>query len=157
MEYPKDDSNSLYDYSDKSIPHAGYAAMAYAAINLFGGLLAVIQYFLYHRPGKGGSLYHQEANQLWLQHTPLLTAISVAVSVAIAAISGVLAFYIFRRSRFAVIAMLVFVVAFQLYTWVVARSLAGTLPSIIIVGFLLRGARRIFQEHALQKMQAEEA
>lgn len=54
MDYPKDGSASLYDYSDKSIPHAGYAAIAYAVISLFSGLLAWIQYFLYHRPGTGG-------------------------------------------------------------------------------------------------------
>src|SRR5205823_12215160 len=154
MDYPKESSKSLFDYSDKSILHAGYAAMAYAAINLFSALLALIQYFLYHRPGTGSVLYLQDVNQQWLQHTPFVTAVAVAFSVIIAAISGVLGFFIFRRSRFAVIAMLIFVVVLQLYTWFVARSPAGTLVSIIVVGFLLRGARRIFQDHAEQKMQA---
>ncbi|PYK71399.1 MAG: hypothetical protein DME42_10855, partial [Verrucomicrobia bacterium] len=140
-----------------SILHAGYAAMPYAAINLFSVLLALIQYFLYHRPGTGSLLYRQDVNQQWLQHTPFVTAVAVAFSVIIAAVSSVLGFFIFRRSRFAVIAMLIFVVVLQLYTWFVARSPAGTLVSIIVVGFLLRGARRIFQDHAAQKMQAEKA
>jgi hypothetical protein len=156
MDYPKEGSKSLFDYSDKSIPHAGYAAMAYAAITLFGALLALIQYFLYHGPGTGGFLYRHDVNQQALQHTPFVTAIAVAFSVIIAAIAGVLALFIFRRSRLAVIAMLIFVVVLQLYTWFVARSTAGTLVSIIVVGFLLRGARRIFQDHA-EKMQAEKA
>ena len=56
MDYPKENSRSLYDYSDKSAQHAGYAAIAYAVVNLFTGLLAWIQYFVYHRPGTGGVL-----------------------------------------------------------------------------------------------------
>jgi len=155
MDYPKEGSQSLYDYSDKSIPHAGYAAVAYAAINLFSALLALVQYFLYHRPGTGGLLYRHEANHQWLQHTPYVTAIAVAFSVIIAAVSGILAFFIFRRRRFAVIAMLILVVVLQLYTWFVAHSPAGTLVSIIVVGFLLRGARRIFQYHAEPQIEAE--
>jgi hypothetical protein len=154
MDYPKEDSTSLYDYSDKSIPHAGYAAIAYALVSLFTGLLAWIQYFLYHRAGTGGFQGHEFLSQQYLQHTPLITAVIIAFSVIIAAISGVLAFFIFRRSRFAVVAMLVFVVVFQFYTWFVAHSPAGTLVSIIVVGFLLRGARRIFQYHAERQMEA---
>ena len=157
MDYPKEDSKSLYDYSDKSVQHAGYAAIAYAAINLFGALLACIQYFIYHRPGTGGFISHEFVSEQYLQHTPLITAVVVVFSVIIAATSGVLAFFIFRRSRFAVVAMLVFVIVFQLYTWFVAHSPAGTLVSIIVVGFLLRGARRIFQYHAERQVEAEKA
>ena len=155
MDYPKEGSTSLYDYSDKSIPHAGYAATAYAVISLFSGLLEWIQYFLYHRPGTGGFLGHEFLSQQYLQHTPLITAVVIAFSIIIAAITGALAFFIFRRSRVAVVAMLVFVVVFQLYTWFVAHSPAGTLVSIIVVGFLLRGGRRIFQYHAEQQIEAE--
>src|SRR5437762_8714174 len=90
MDYPKASSKSLFDYPDKSILHAGYAAMAYAAINLFSALLALIQYFLYHRPGTGSLLYRQDVNQQWLQHTPFVTAVAVAFSVIIADVSGVL-------------------------------------------------------------------
>src|ERR1700719_2952752 len=157
MDYPKEHSKSLYDYSDKSVQHAGYAAIAYAAINLFSGVLVWIQYFLYHRPGTGGLLNHDFASQQYLQHTPLATAVAVAFSIILAAASGVLAFFIFRRSRFAVVAMLVLVIVLQLYTWFVAHSPAGTLVSIVVVAFLLRGARRMFQDYAEQKMEAEKA
>jgi hypothetical protein len=154
MDYPKEDSKSLYDYSDRSVQHAGYAALAYAAINLFTGVLALIQYYIYHRPGTGGFLGHEFATQQYLQHTPLLTAISLFFSVVIAAISGVLAFFIFRHSRFAVVAMIGIVVLLQLFTWFVAHSPAGTLVSIIVAGFLLRGARRIFQDYSERQLHA---
>src|SRR5439155_27324076 len=120
MDYPKEHSKSVYDYSDKSVQHAGYAAIVYAVISLFTGLLACIQYFLYHRPGTGGFISHDFVSQQYLQHTPLITAVAVVFSIIIAAISGVLAFSIFRRSRVAIVAMIVFVVALQLYTWFVA-------------------------------------
>src|ERR1700750_534312 len=113
MDYPKEDSASLYDYSDKSIPQAGYAAIAYAVIALFTGLLVWLQYFLYHRPGTGGFISHDFVSQQYLQHTPFVTAVAVALDAIIAVISGVLAFLIFRRSRFAVVAMLVFVAILQ--------------------------------------------
>ena len=87
-------------------------------------------------------------NQQWLQHTPLVTAITVGFSLIVAAISAALAFGIFRRSRFAVVAMIGFVVVLQLYTWLVALSIGGSLVSIIVVAFLVRGARRMFQDHA---------
>jgi hypothetical protein len=155
MDYPKQGSKSLYDYSDKSVQHAGYATLAYGAINLFSEVLAWIQYFLYHRPGAGGLLNRGFASQQYLQHTPLITAVAVTFSVILAAISGILAFFIFRRGRVAVAAMLVLVVVLQLYTWFVAHSPAGTLVSIVVVGFLLRGARRMFQDYAEQKLEAE--
>lgn len=154
MDYPKEHSKSLYDYSDKSVQHAAYAAIAYTVINLFTGLLALIQYFLYHRPGMGGFISHDFVSQQYLQHTAFITAVAVVFSVIIAATSGVLAFFIFRSSRVAIVSMLVFVVVLQLYTWFVAHSPAGTLVSIVVAGFLLRGARRIFQDRAEQKVQA---
>jgi hypothetical protein len=150
MEYPKEQSRSLYDYSDKSAQQAGYAAVAYAIISLFTGLLAWIQYMLYHRPGTGGVLNRDFASQQYLQHTPLNTAIAVAFSIVVAAVSAALALFIFRRSRFAVVAMLLLIIVLQLYTWLVAHSLAGTIVSIIVAAFLLRGARRIFQDHSEQ-------
>ncbi len=154
MDYPKEHSKSVYDYSDKSVQHAGYAAIAYGVVNLFGGVLAWIQYFLYHRPGTEGLLNRDFASQQYLEHTPLITAAAVGFSVILAAVSGVLAFLIFRRNRFAVVAMLVLVIALQLYTWFVAHSLAGTLVSVVVVAFLLRGARRMFQDHAERQMEA---
>jgi uncharacterized protein YybS (DUF2232 family) len=98
---------------------------------------------------------HEFLSEQYLQLTPLITAAAVVFSVIIAAISGVLAFFIFRRSRSAVVAMLAFVVLLQLYTWFIAHSFAGTLVSIIVVGFLLRGARRVFQYHAECQTEAE--
>jgi hypothetical protein len=156
MDYPKEDSKSLFDYSDKSVQHAGYATIAYGAVSLFGGVLAWVQYFLYHRPGKSRSVLPDEgfAAQQYLQHTPLITAVLVGFSVILATVSGVLAFFIFRRSRFAVIAMVVVVVLLQFYTWFIAHSASGTLISIVVVAFLLRGARRLFQDHAEQKLGA---
>lgn len=100
----------------------------------------LIQYFIYHRPGTGGIINHDFASQQYLLHTPLLTAISLGFSIIIAVVSGVLAFFIFCRSRIAVVAMLVLVILLQLFTWLVAHSAAGTLLSIIVAGFLLRGA-----------------
>jgi hypothetical protein len=154
MDYPDEGSKSLYDYSDKSVQHAGYAAIVYAVINVFGAVLALIQYFLYHRPGTGGLLNREFASQQWLQHTPVITAAAVAFSLVIASVSGVCAFFIFRRSRVAVVAMLVFVIVLQLYIWLVAHSLAGTLVSIIVVAFLARGARRMFQDYAQRHAEA---
>jgi hypothetical protein len=157
MEYPKEGSRSLYDYSDKSVQHAGYAAVAYAVISLFSGVLVWIQYFLYHRPGTGGILNRDVAAQQYLQHNPADTAAAVVFSVVIAAVSGVLAFFIFRRSRFAIVAMIVVVVVLQLFTWFVPHSGAGTLLSIIVVAVLLRGTRRMFQDHVEREMEDNKA
>jgi hypothetical protein len=156
MDYPKEGSTSLYDYSDKSVQHAGYAAIVYGAISLFGGILALIQYLLYHTPGKGSILPDDGfAAQQYLQHTPFITAVAVVFSILLAGISGVLGFFIFRRSRLAVILMIVFVVLLQLYTWFTAHSVSGILVSIVVVAFLLRGARRMFQDYAERKLEAE--
>ena len=128
------------------MPQAGYAAIATAVIYLFTRLIVWIDFNLY---AGTNTLLHNVSSE----HAPSVTAVTVDV-VIMAAVSGVLAFFIFRRSRFAVIAMLVFVIIPQLYTWFVAHSLAGTLPSIIVAAFLLRGARRILQDHAEQKEEA---
>ena len=53
------------------------------------------------------------------------------------------------------VAMLVVVIVLQLFTWFVAYSLAGTVVSIVVVAFLLRGARRMFQEHAELEMEMQ--
>lgn len=152
MDYPKKDSKSLYDYSGKSVQHAGYAAITYAAINLFGGVLALLQCFLYHSPGKASVIPDHFAAQQYLQHTPLITALSVAFSIIIASLSGVLAFFIFRRSRVAVVVMLALVILLQLC--LIAHSVGGTLVTIIVVAFLLRGTRRIFQDYAESQLAA---
>ncbi len=155
MDDPDQPYSSVYDYSDKSVPQAGYAAVVYAAVSFFGGVLAFIQYWLYHRPGTGGLINHEYVSQQWLAHTPLVTAVAVGFSVLIAAVSGFLAFGIFRRSRAAIVAMIVFVILLQLYTWFAARSIAGSILSIVVVAFLLRGAKRMFQDHAEEKLEAD--
>jgi hypothetical protein len=126
MDYPKEGSTSLYDYSDKSIHQAGYAAIVYTLISTLSTGLA-----WFRAPG-----------------TPW-------IAIVIGLFFGALAFGIFRKSRVAVVIMLVFVVGLQLYTWFVLRSGSGTLLSIIVTGFLLRGARRIFQYHAEREMDAQ--
>jgi len=130
MEYPKEGSSSLYDYSDKSISHAGYAAIVYAVISTLTTGLA------------------------WFRapSTPWLAVVVVALVIGL--FFGALAFGIFRKSRVAIIVMLVFVVGLQLYTWFVMRSASGSLLSIVVTGFLLRGARRTFQDHAERKADA---
>jgi phosphatidylserine synthase len=133
MEYPKEGSSSLYDYSDKSIQHAGYAAIAYAVISTFSTGLS------------------------WFQAptTPWLAVVIVALVIGL--FFGALAFGIFKKSRVAVSVMLVFVVGLQLYTWFVLHSGAGSILSVIVTGFLLRGARRIFQDHAERKADTEKS
>ena len=130
MDYPKEGSTSLYDYSDKSIPHAGYAAIVYA-------LLATLS--------TGLSWFSAPT-------TPWLAVVLVALVIGL--FFGGLAFGIFRRSRIAVVIMLALVVGLQLYTWFGLRSGSGTVLSVIVTGFLLRGARRIFQYHAERELDA---
>jgi hypothetical protein len=125
----------LFNYRDKSISHAGIAAIVYGVIAIASALLAWLQSVLYARLAPVAA---------WL-----------VGSIMVAIISGALAFGIFRRSRVAVVLMLVLVIAPQLYTWFVARSFAGTIVSIFVTGFLLRGARRIFQHHAERAVESE--
>ena len=132
MDYSKEGSSSVYDYSDKSIPQAGYAAIVYAIISTLTTGLA------------------------WFRDpsTPWMAIVIVALIFGL--FFSALAFGILRKSRVAVILMLIFVVGLQLYTWFIMRSPSGSLLSIIVTGFLLRGARRIFQYHAEREMAAQE-
>lgn len=128
MDYPKEGSTSLYDYSDKSISHAGYAAIVYAVISTLST----------------GLEWFRAPDTSWIA--------VVIVALVIGLFFGALAFGIFRKSRVAVVVLLLFVVGLQLYTWFGLRSGSGTVLSIIVTGFLLRGARRIFQYHAEREM-----
>ena len=130
MDYPKKGSISLYDYSDKSIPQAGYAAIVYAVISTLTTGLA-----WFRAPA-----------------TPWIAMVIVALLIGL--FFGALGFGIFRKSRIAVVVMLTLVVGLQLYTWFVLRSGSGTILSVIVTGFLIRGARRIFQHHAEREMDA---
>jgi hypothetical protein len=77
MGYPKEGSTSLYDYSDKSIPQAGYAAIVYALISTLSTGLA-----WFRAPG-----------------TPWIAIVIVAVVIGL--FFNALAFGIFRKSRVA--------------------------------------------------------
>src|SRR6186713_852351 len=103
MDYPKKGSISLYDYSDKSIPQAGYAAIVYAVISTLTTGLA-----WFRAPA-----------------TPWIAMFIVALLIGL--FFGALGFGIFRKSRIAVIVMLTLVVGLQLYTWFVLRSGSGTI------------------------------
>jgi hypothetical protein len=138
-------TSSLYDYTDKSVPHAGTAAIAYGVIALASALLEWLQFFLYHRPSGSGSLDHSWLSQQWLEHTPARIAVALFVGVLIAAISGILAFGIFRRSKIAIVLMLLLLIVPQLYTWFIVHSISGSLVSIVVAAFLARGAARIFE------------
>jgi hypothetical protein len=133
MEYPKEGSASLYDYTDKSIQHAGYAAVVYAIVSMVSTGLA------------------------WFQAPSTPWVALAIVAVIIGSFFGGLAFGIFRKSRVCVVIMLVLVAGFQLYTWFVMRSASGSILSVIVTGFLLRGARRIFQYHAERREEAGKA
>jgi hypothetical protein len=102
MDYPKEGSTSLYDYSDKSVPQAGYAAIVYAVVSTLSAGLA------------------------WFRapSTPWIAIVIVALVIGL--FFGALAFGIFRKSRVAVVIMLVFVIGLQLYTWFLMRSASGT-------------------------------
>ena len=130
MDHPKEGSASLYDYTDKSIQQAGYATIVYAVVSMVSTGLA----------------WFQAPTTPWV-------AITI-VAVIIGLLFGGLAFGIFKKSRLCVVILLVLVVGFQLYTWFVMRSASGSLLSVIVTGFLLRGARRIFQDHAERRSQA---
>jgi ABC-type anion transport system duplicated permease subunit len=64
-----------------------------------------------------------------------------------AVVLGALAFGIYRKSRVAAVVAIAFVAGTQLYVWLGLRSFSGTIVSILVVGFLLRGTTRIFQFH----------
>jgi hypothetical protein len=131
MDYPKAGSNSLYDYGDQSIPQAAYAAIIYAVISMLSTGLA------------------------WFHPSTLPWIALVIGAFVIGFLFAALAFGIFCKSRIAVVIMLVLVVGLQLYTWLVMRSASGTILSIIVTGFLLRGARRIFQCHTAAESGAQ--
>ena len=145
-------STSLYDYTDKSVPHAGIADIVYAVILVGSLLLAFLQAKLYGdstpSQASGGGLPPQ--NDELVRRAP---ALSITIfDVALAVVSVVLALGIFKRSKTAIALMLVIVIGLQLYTWLIAHSLSGTIPSVVVGGFLVRGAARIFErrdEHDL--------
>jgi hypothetical protein len=138
-------NSSLYDYTDKSVRNAGTAAIVYGVAALVSALLEWLQFFLYHRVSSGDSLDHSWLSQQWLEHTPGRSATALVVGVLAAAISGILAAGIFRRSKIAIVLMLLVVIVLQLHTWFILHSISGSFVSIIVAAFLVRGAARIFE------------
>ena len=114
-------SLSVYDYSDPSVRHAWSAVLAYAGLRALSTLAGMLR-------------------------EPAIAAWFVVDLVLIALISGALAFGIRKKSRVAVVLAIVFIAGTQLYVWIVLGSFSGTIVSVIVTGFLLRGAVRIFQE-----------
>ncbi len=113
-------SLSVYDYSDKSIRHAWIAVLAYAGLRSLSAVIGGVQ---------------QPQMATWF-------VIDFAI---VAVVLGLLAFGIYKKSRIAVVSAIVYIVATQLYVWFVIRSPAGTIIAVIVTGFLLRGAKRIFE------------
>lgn len=62
-------------------------------------------------------------------------------------IFSALAFGIYKKSRIAVGLAIFFIVGLQFYVWIGLRSFSGTIVSVIVTGFLLRGAKGIFEHH----------
>ena len=115
-------SLSVYDYSDKSIPHAYIAVLAYAGLRALGAIIGALQ---------------QPAMAVWF-------VIDFAI---IAIVLGLLAFGIYRKSRIAAVLAIIYIVGTQFYVWFALGSPSGTIVSVIVAGFLLRGTTRIFQYH----------
>jgi hypothetical protein len=113
----------VYDYSDPRVRQAGYAAIIYGVISLASALLVLLKARLDAMPASAVAL--------------------IAIGVIIAGNSGALAVGIFRRSQAAAIVMIILVATLQLYTWFVAHSISGSLVTIVVIAFLLRGAKAI--------------
>ncbi len=119
-------SLSVYDYSDKSIPQAAIAVLAYAGLHALRAVIGGLQ-----QPGMA----------VWF-------AIDFAIN---ALLLGALAFGVYRKSRIAVVLAILYIVGAQFYVWFAIRSASGTIVSVIVTGFLLGGANRIFQFHREQR------
>ena len=117
-------SISVYDYRDKSIQHAWIATLGYAAWGTFTTFIAILQGLI--------------------RDFIVIGTIVIEVMVFL-----FLAFCISRKSRVAVVLMLAYVVGMQLYVWLGVRTfnIWDTIVAVIVAGFLLRGAKRIFEEH----------
>ena len=115
-------SLSVDDYSDKSIQHAGIAVLAYAALRSLSAIIGAVQ---------------QPAMAVWF----VIDLFIVGV------VLGLLAFGIYKKSRIAVVLAILYIVGTQLYVWFGLGSATGTIVAVIVTGFLLRGAKRIFAFH----------
>lgn len=108
---------------DTTVRHAIIAVLGYAAIRALSAIVGGLQ---------------QPAMAIWF-------VIDLAIAVVVL---GALGFGIYRKSRIAVVLAIFYIVGTQLYVWFVIGTPAGTIIAVIVTGFLLRGAKRIFAEHA---------
>ena len=115
-------SLSVYDYSDKSVQHAGIAVLAYAALRSLSAIIGAVQ---------------QPAMAVWF----VIDLFIVGV------VLGLFAFGIYKKSRIAVVLAILYIVGTQLHVWFALGSPTGTIVAVIVTGFLLRGAKRIFEFH----------
>ena len=119
---PERKSLSVYDYSDKSIQHAWIAVLVYLGLRVFGAVVGSLQ-------------------------QPPMVVVFVIDAAFYAVVLGAIAFGIHKKSRIAVVIAIAIIAGTQLFVWLGARSFSGSVVSVIAVGFLLRGATRIFQHH----------
>ena len=105
--------------SNTRIRQAAIAALAYGALRALSAFIGGMQ---------------QPAVALWFFIDFALAGI----------VLGLLAYFISRRSRVAVVLAITYVAGTQLYVWFGIRSAAGTIVSALAFGFRVRGARPIF-------------
>jgi hypothetical protein len=115
--------SSLSDSRDRAIRHAWIALLAYAALRALAAMIGAVQ---------------QPEIVTWFVGDFVFTAI----------VLGLLALGIQRRSRAAAVGAIIYIVAMQLYTWFIIGTAAGTIISVIVIAFLLRGAKRISEIQA---------
>lgn len=108
---------------DRPVQHALVAVVGYAALRALSAIIGGLQ---------------QPAMAMWF-------VIDLAIAVIVL---GALGFGIYRKSRIAVVLAILYIVGTQLYLWFGIGTPAGTIIAAIVTGFLLRGAKCIFEHHS---------
>ena len=111
---------------DTRVRHAMIAVLGYAALRALSAIIGGLQ---------------QPTMAMWF-------VIDLAIALVVL---GALGFGIYRMSRIAVVLAIVYIVGTQLYVWFVIETPAGTIIAVIVTGFLLRGAKRIFADHRAER------
>ncbi len=122
-------SHSDHGTLDTAVRHAIAALLGYAGLRALSAIIGGLQ---------------QPAMAMWF-------VIDLAIAVVVL---GALGFGVYRRSRVAVVLAILYIVGTQLYVWFAIGTPAGTIIAVIVTGFLLRGAKRIFEDHASAQTQA---
>ena len=104
------------------VRHAIIAVLGYAGLRALSAIIGGLQ---------------QPTMAMWF-------VIDLAIAVVVL---GALGLGIYRQSRIAVVLAILYIVGTQLYVWFVIGTPAGTIIAVIVTGFLLRGAKRIFELH----------